>query len=136
MEEMYQEYKDIAEFRIVYIREAHAIDSIRPTEFAQHKGIFEAKDFGQRCTTAEVMMKETEVSIPFIIDNMDNQVASAYQALPDRIFVVRKDGRLAVAAGRGPRGFVPALKDTRTWLGQYRTTGEEPELSANYDTFQ
>ena len=39
MEEMYQEFKDIAEFRLVYIREAHAADSNWSVPYAKEKGI-------------------------------------------------------------------------------------------------
>lgn len=124
MERMYDMYRDIAEFRIVYISEAHAIDDPRPTEFAKLKGIFESQDFGQRCTTAEMMMAEENITIPCIIDEMDNYAGEAYKALPDRIFVVATDGRLAIAAARGPRGFKPALEDTWKWLAAFRENGE------------
>lgn len=131
MEEMYQEYQQIAEFRIVYISEAHAVDDSRPTPFARLKGIFEHQDYGQRCSTAEMMMQEENITIPCVIDEMDNQVSRAYNALPDRVFVVDKDGKLAIASNRGPSGFRPALKETREWLSQYRASGHEPEPPPN-----
>ena len=37
MNEMYETYKEVAEFRIVYIREAHAADSDRPNKLAKEK---------------------------------------------------------------------------------------------------
>lgn len=126
---MYTDYKDIAEFRIVYINEAHAADDSRPVPYAIDLGINEAKDYSQRCTTAEMMMKEEKVTIPCLIDNMDNKVSQAYRAHPDRLYLVRKDGKLAVAAARGPWGFKPALEETEKWLTQYKETGEEPDLS-------
>ena len=126
---MYQENKDIAEFRIVYISEAHAIDDARPNSFAELKGIYEHKDYGQRCSTAEMMMQEENITIPCIIDDMDNNVSVAYKALPDRLYVVRKDGRLAIAAERGPRGLRPALEETWAWLAEYRETGNSRDSS-------
>lgn len=42
-----------------------------------------------------------KITIPCIIDKMDNQASEAYSAWPDRIFVVRSDGSLAIAAGHG-----------------------------------
>ena len=131
MEQMYHDYKDIAEFRIVYISEAHAVDDRRPTEFARLKGIFEHTDLGERCSTAEMMMQEENITIPCIIDEMDNHVSDAYDALPDRIFVIRTDGTIAFAADRGPEGFEPALSKTWVWLVEYRETGEEPLVSRN-----
>ncbi len=128
MEAIYQSFKNIVEFRIVYISEAHAVDDRRPEPLAQKLKIFEAKDTGQCCTTAEMMMKEENVSIPCLIDNMDNSINTAYNAHPDRVFLVRTDGRLAVAADRGPWGFKPALDKTLAWLRSYKATGKESAL--------
>jgi hypothetical protein len=128
MEKMYRDYKDIAEFRIVYIREAHAADSSWPMRFARERGINEHKDYGDRCMVAERMMEEESVTIPCIIDDFDNRVNTAYKAWPTRLFVVRKDGKLAVAASRGPWGFKPALKKAGAWLAEYRKIGSEPEI--------
>jgi len=128
MQKMYETYKDVAVFRIVYIGEAHALDDRRPVPYAVELGIKEHKNIEQRCTTAEMMMKNENVTIPCIIDNMDNQVDDAYKAHPDRIYLVRKDGRLAVAAKHGPWGFKPALAETEAWLKAYKETGSEPDI--------
>ncbi len=128
MKEMYETYNEVAEFRIVYIREAHAADSDWPLTFAQEKGITEHKDYGERCTTAEVMMAENDITIPCVIDNMDNAVNNAYLGHPTRVFLVRKDGILGVAAGRGPAGYKPGLQATMAWLAEYKTMGKEPDL--------
>jgi hypothetical protein len=127
MEKMYQDYRDIAEFRLVYIREAHAADSQRPTSFASQKGINEHTSYEDRCATAAMLIKDNRLTIPTLIDGMDNAVNQAYEAYPDRIFLVRSDGRLAIAADRGPRGFEPALGETLQWLEEFRRTGVEPK---------
>lgn len=128
MEKMYQEYKDIVEFRMVYIREAHAIDSERPTAIAQKKKIKQQTTYKDRCTTAKMLLNDNRLTIPCLIDSMDNQTNADYSAYPDRVFLVRQDGRLAVAADRGPRGFRPGLNSVEKWLAEYRKNGEEPEL--------
>jgi hypothetical protein len=128
MKAMYEVYKDLVEFRIVYINEAHAADSDRPVEYAVDKGIKKHTNYTDRCYTADMMMAEENVTIPCLIDNMDNKVNVAYNAHPDRLFLVRKDGTLAVAAGRGPKGFKPALEKANKWLEQYKRTGAEPEI--------
>jgi len=129
MEKMYQEYKDIAEFRIVYIHEAHASDSRWAVPYAKEKGIKNATDYGERCSTAKRLLSDKSLHIPFIVDGMDNKVNDVYAAWPDRIFVIRKDGRLGVAGKRGPWGYKPALDATAKWLAAYRKAGEEPALS-------
>ena len=128
MEKMFQTYKDICEFRLVYIKEAHAADSNWSVPYAKDLGITEHKDYGQRCTTADRLLKDKRLTMPFLIDDMQDSVNKAYSAHPDRIFVVRTDGRLAVAASRGPRGFAPGLKSAAKWLAEFKNSGEEPEL--------
>ena len=128
LEKLYQTYRDLAEFRIIYIREAHAADSRRPVEYAVEQGITEHKDLSDRCATAEILYKKKSLTIPCLIDSMDDATNSAYQGWPDRIFVVRSDGRIAVSADRGPFGFAPALKKTEAWLEELRNSGSEPPL--------
>lgn len=131
MERLYQTYKDIAEFRLIYINEAHAADSNWSVPYAEEKGITEHDDYAERCATADMLISDEALSIPTIIDDMDNAVNKAYSAWPDRVFVVRTDGRLAVAADRGPFGFGPAIKETAKWLAAFKETGIEPELPAS-----
>jgi len=125
---MYQTYKDVADVYIVYISEAHAADDSWPVGYAKELGITEHKNYGQRCEVAERLVKDKKLTIPFLVDNMDNHVAKAYKGWPDRIFLVRKDGRLAVGGKRGPWGFKPALDQTIAWLAEYKRTKREPPL--------
>lgn len=129
MEKMYQEFKDVVEFRLVYIREAHAVDSDWPMPIARKKGILEHKSYDDRCTTAKMLMDDESLTMPMLIDGMNNAANQDYSAYPDRVFLIRKDGRLAVAAKRGPWGFEPGMKAAKKWLGEFKETGEEPELS-------
>jgi hypothetical protein len=123
MTKMYETFKDIAEFRIVYIKEAHAADGDWPMQLAQKKNITEHKNYGQRCVTADMLMAEKKVTIPCIIDNMDNSVNDAYKGHPTRVYLVRKDGTLGVAAKRGPKGYRPGLAKTLEWLSFYKKEG-------------
>jgi len=129
MERMYQNFKDIVSFRIVYIREAHSIDSRRPSRIARKKGITEHADYGERCSIAKAFLDEQNLTIPAIVDDFDNSVNLAYHAFPDRVFVVNADGTLAVAGKRGPWGFVPALEETGAWLADYRVSLELDKIS-------
>lgn len=129
MQAMYRKYKDVAEFRIVYIKEAHAADSRRPVPYAVREGINQPTTYEERCTIAHRLAQDTRLTIPMLVDEIDDNVNELYQALPNRVFLVRKDGRLAVAAARGPMGFPPALKEAERWLVDYVASGEEPTLA-------
>ena len=126
MEAMYQEFKDLAEIRLIYIKEAHAADSNWPMRIAREKGINEHQTYEERCATADMMLADKELSIPVLVDEMNDAVNQSYSALPDRVFVVDVDGTIAVAADRGPRGFEPGLNATRRWLVNYRREKEKP----------
>ena len=45
--------------------------------------------------------------IPAVVDGMDNAVAKAYAAAPDRLYLIAKDGTVAYQGRRGPFGFLP-----------------------------
>ncbi len=128
LEKLYQDNKDAVEFRIVYIKEAHAADGDWPMDYAKELNITEHDNLPERCATAEKLMKDKSLTIPCLADGMDDAVNKAYHAWPDRIFVVRRDGFLGVAASQGPWGFEPGLKATEMWLEEFRKTGQEPEL--------
>ncbi len=128
MERMYKANKDRVNFRLVYISEAHAMDDKFPVPYASELGIREHKNFGERCTVASRLRKDKKLTIPCLVDDMDNSVEKQYRAWPDKVFLVRSDGRLAVAAKRGPWGFKPAIKKVNDWLVEYKKTGREPDL--------
>ena len=128
MQKMYETYRDIAEFRIVYIHEAHAADSDWSNKLAESKNITEHKTYGQRCSTAQMLVDDEKLTIPTIIDGMDNATSEAYQAHPDRVYLVGKDGNLGVAGRRGPMGFKPGLQTVEKWLAEYKKTGTEPDI--------
>ncbi|MCP5053337.1 MAG: hypothetical protein GY940_39600 [bacterium] len=129
MEKLYQDYKDIAEFYIVYIREAHAIDSRRPVPYAEKLGIYDAKTHKERCSVADILVKEKKLTIPCLIDNLDNKVNEQYSGSPSRVYLIRKDGHLGVAGDRGPWGLRPGIEALGTWLKEFKETGKEPALA-------
>lgn len=92
------------QFYIVYIREAHAIDSRAPTAF----GLIEDPITElERAAVASRCVEELDLPIPAVLDKMDDAVNQAYKAWPDRIYLVGKDGKIAYAGGRGPFFFSP-----------------------------
>lgn len=119
MEKMFQDYQDVAEFRMIYIREAHASDSNRPVRYAKEKGIKQQTKYDDRCTTAKMLIDDKQLTMPFLVDSMDNKTNEAYAAHPDRVFVVDTSGKIVVAAGRGPFGFKPGLENAKKWLAEY-----------------
>ena len=123
---MYQEYKNIAEFRLVYISEAHAADDARPVPYAIEKNILEHTTYGERCTVAGRLMTDEKLTIPSIIDKMDNKVAAEYDAHPNRVYVITRDGLIgARSPSSGPTGWKPGLNAAKKWLAEYKASGKE-----------
>ncbi len=113
---------------VVYVREAHAADSSWPVDYATEQNITEPTSYEERCTVAERLVNEGKLTIPCLIDGMDNAVNDLYKGHPTRIFLIRKDGRLGVAGKRGPFGLDPSIEATQEWLKEYKETGKEPEI--------
>ena len=88
----------------IYCREAHAIDSDRPTQIAQ---VEQPLTLDERREVAAKFLKETPIPFTSLLDTIDDKASKAYVALPDRLYLVGQDGKIAYAGGRGPRGFRP-----------------------------
>lgn len=109
---MYEEYKDRAQFLIVYIKEAHPSDDWANRVNDRVKYIKDPTTFQERYQVANTCISDLEISIPCLIDDMENTAARAYKGWPDRLFVVAKDGTIAYAGGPGPGGFLPREMET------------------------
>jgi len=49
-----------------------------------------------------------KIRMPVVVDDLDDQIARAYGALPDRLYLVGKGGQIAFQGEPGPWGFNPA----------------------------
>lgn len=101
---MYEKYRDRVEIYLVYIREAHAIDSSWAMPFAGSDGelIQDPVSEDERAEVATRCAADLDLPLPALIDKMDDAVSAAYLGWPDRLYLVGKDGKVAYAGGRGP----------------------------------
>ena len=91
----------------MYIREAHPTDEWQ-VESNETEGILFAQPttWEARNEIAQVCSLKLELSIPTLIDDMENSTDLKYYALPDRLYLIGRDGRVAYRGGPGPFGFV------------------------------
>ena len=101
---MYIAYGAEVEFFIVYIREAHALDSRSPNSFGM---VEDPINLEERSAVASRCVEELDLPIPAIVDKLDDKVNQAYGGWPDRLYLIDKDGKIAYAGGRGPFLFQP-----------------------------
>ena len=62
----------------------------------------------ERIEVANACSLRLDLSIPTLVDDMGNSTDLEYYALPDRLYLVGKDGRIAFRGAPGPFGFVAA----------------------------
>src|SRR5262245_16707637 len=106
---MYKHYGDRVAFLGVYVREAHPIDgwslesnSRLGIEVKQPTALSERFDVAGKCCAL------LEMSIPLFVDDLNDRVGRSYSGMPDRLYLIDRDGRVAYKGGRGPYGFKPA----------------------------
>ena len=114
------------DFYVVYIREAHptdgwALESNRneQVEFAQPQTLDERQEVASACTL------RLNLSIPTLVDAMDNAADRAYNGWPERLYVLSAGGRVAYQGGKGPYGFDPEELDR--FLQAFLPTTNGPE---------
>ena len=61
----------------------------------------------ERIAVAKTCVEKMNLTITSIIDGMDNKVGMVYDAWPDRLYIVDKEGKIAYKGEKGPGGFRP-----------------------------
>lgn len=105
---MYARYRDRVQFIAVYVREAHPVDGWR-LEANDQVGISieQPLDFASRLQAATQCSAHLEITMPLAVDDVDDSVGHAYSGMPDRLYVIDREGFVAYKSGRGPFGFSP-----------------------------
>jgi hypothetical protein len=106
---MHTRYKDRVQFVSVYIREAHPVEGWRMMSNDQVGiTIKQPRTKTERDTVARECCSVLAMDMPLVVDGLDDRVGHLYSAMPDRLYIIDRAGRVAYKSGRGPRGFLPA----------------------------
>jgi Iodothyronine deiodinase len=62
----------------------------------------------ERSRVASTCCSVLKMTMPLLVDSIDDRVGHAYSGMPDRLYVIDISGRIAYQGGRGPFGFRPA----------------------------
>lgn len=90
------------------MREAHPSDG-----WASKNNDEAGIDFNQpttpdeRATVAKAMIDAMGFTLPIVLDDITNRVAERYGALPNRLYLLSKDGGIIYGGGIGPHGYDP-----------------------------
>ena len=103
---MNRRYGDFVQFLAIYVREAHPTDGWRMSsndrvgiEFSQPVDRVERLSVAAKCCTS------LEISMPLLVDDVNDRVGHAYSGMPDRLYVLDRTGKVTYKGGRGPFGF-------------------------------
>ena len=70
--------------------------------FRQPRSKQERESVATKCFSALAM------TMPLLVDDLDDRVGHAYSGMPDRLYVLSRQGRVVYKGGRGPFWFNPA----------------------------
>src|SRR5206468_822292 len=88
--------------------EAHPIDGWRMSSNDKVGiSVAQPKTAEERIKVAEKCCVVLEMDMPLLIDEMDDRVGHAYSGMPDRMYLIDRDGKVVYKGGRGPFGFKP-----------------------------
>jgi iodothyronine deiodinase-like protein len=105
---MYEAFRDRAAFNVVYIAEAHAEDGWQTTSNRQEGVVIKQHTtIGERRAAAHRCARELAITIPMLIDGMDDAACKAFSAWPERIYIIDREGTIAYQGGHGPYDFHP-----------------------------
>ena len=70
-----------------------------------------------RRQVANACAEGLKLSIPTLLDDMDNTADRVFQGWPERLYVLSTEGRVVYQGGKGPFGFDP--DDLARFLTEY-----------------
>ncbi|MEM9623804.1 MAG: deiodinase-like protein, partial [Pseudomonadota bacterium] len=62
----------------------------------------------ERTEVAAACALRLKIRMPVVVDELDDNIARAYGALPDRLYLIGQGGHIAFQGAPGPWGFDPA----------------------------
>ncbi|KAG7158744.1 thyroxine 5-deiodinase-like [Homarus americanus] len=113
--ELCAKYKEVADFVLVYISEAHPTDG-----WTISGSIFQLpshRTLEDRTAAAGMMVAAEHLECPVVMDSLEDLASRAYGALPERLYIVL-DGIIVYKGGPGPWGY--KLRETESWLKAFK----------------
>jgi hypothetical protein len=101
-------YGERVQFLAIYVREAHPTDGWQMLSNDRAGIVFrQPTNRQERVGVAEKCCTSLAMSMPLLVDDLDDRVGHAWSGMPDRLYVIDRAGRVAYKGGRGPFGFKP-----------------------------
>jgi Iodothyronine deiodinase len=134
--QIFNDYKEHADFLTIYVREAHPTDEWQMKSNIKDDVCYaQPRNLSDRLAIANDFIKRFNYPVPFGVDDMSNAANDAYSAWPERLYIIDESGNIAYCGGMGPFDYHPT--EVRGWLAarygevKHRETkpaeGDKPE---------
>ena len=113
LHELWERFRDRVDFSVVYVREAHPEEGWVVTMNRDEDILInDPTSDDERQSVATECALRLKIQMPVVVDPISDEVARAYGALPDRLYLIDKGGKVAYQGGPGPFGFKPKELET------------------------
>ncbi len=130
--QIFNDYKDHADFLTVYVREAHPTDEWQMKSNIKDDVCYaQPRNLADRLAIANDFTKRFNYPVPFGVDDMNNAANDAYAAWPERLYIIDESGKIAYRGGMGPFNYDPA--EVRAWLASRYGEVRHPETKPAND---
>lgn len=108
LNEIVSEFKTDMDFLCVYIQEAHPSDGWQVQANLEEDVVLASPTtMAEREGYAEVCMLKLALDMPMVVDDMADTIDRAYNALPERLYLLDASGRVVFKTVAGSHGFDP-----------------------------
>jgi len=106
LNEIYERYRDRVAFFTVYIQEAHPGGGWQVKGNEDEGLVFDAPaSLEERAQLARQLVVRFHLAMPVLVDDVDDEVDTAYAAVPLRLYLIDEDGAVAFRTLVGSPGF-------------------------------
>lgn len=108
IEELSVKYKEVANFVIVYVKEAHPEDEWQMANNEDTGVVYtQPTTIDERRELARAFVDQMDVETETLLDDIENTAMACYAAWPERFYVIDTSGRIVYKGGIGPFYFDP-----------------------------
>ncbi len=90
----------------MYVQEAHPTDGWQVDSNVAEGILYQQhQSYDERVSVAATCQLDLNISVPVLVEQMDNAIDEAYGAAPERLYLIGRDGRVAYHGAARPHFF-------------------------------
>ncbi len=81
----------------MYVQEAHPTDGWQVDSNVTEGVLYQQhQSYDERASVAATCQLDLKITVPILVEEMDNAIDEAYGAAPERLYLIGRDGRVAI----------------------------------------